>query len=90
MSRGNTPVSGFSGLEVACWPLVPKFARFQPAETVGFLGRKNPQHAFPCRRFTASKRSLNVRWKSAFRQNLPDTRGDAWWQKLERLTQTAQ
>jgi len=31
---------------IACWPLVPKFADSQPAEAVGFLGRKNPQHAF--------------------------------------------
>jgi len=39
--------SGFDGLEVACWPLVPKFAGSHPAEAVGFLGRKkNPQHAF--------------------------------------------
>ena len=30
----------------ACWPLVPKFAGSNPAEAVGFLGRKNPQHAF--------------------------------------------
>jgi len=37
---------GFGGLEVACWPLVPKFAGLHPAETVGFLGRKYPQHAF--------------------------------------------
>ena len=39
-------VSGFGGLEVAWWPLVPKFAGSHPAEAVGFLGRKNPQHAF--------------------------------------------
>jgi hypothetical protein len=39
-------VSGFGGLEVACWPLVSKFAGSYPAEAVGFLGRKNPQHAF--------------------------------------------
>ena len=38
--------SGFGGLEVACWPLVPKFAGSQPAEAFGSLGRKNPQHAF--------------------------------------------
>jgi hypothetical protein len=25
---------GFSGLEVACWPLVPKFAGSNPAEVV--------------------------------------------------------
>jgi len=38
--------SGFGGLEVACWPLVPNFAGSHPAEAVGFLGRKNPQRAF--------------------------------------------
>ena len=37
---------GFGGLGVACWPLVPKFAGSNLAEAVGFLGRKNPQHAF--------------------------------------------
>jgi len=36
---------GFRGLDVACWPLVPKFEGSHPAEAVGFLGRKNPQHA---------------------------------------------
>ena len=58
------------GLGVACWPLVPKFTGSNPAKPVGFLGRKNPQHAFlrrevkpsvPCRRFAACKRSLNLR-----------------------------
>ena len=29
--------SGFGGLEVACWPLVPKFSGSNPAEAVGFL-----------------------------------------------------
>ena len=47
--RGNE-ISGsikfFGGLEVACWPLVPKFAGLHSAETIGFLGRKVPQHAF--------------------------------------------
>jgi len=51
----------FGCLGVACWPLVPKFAGSNPAEAVGFLGRKNPQHAFPCCRFAACKRSLNLR-----------------------------
>ena len=32
--------------EVACCPLVPKFAGSHPAEAVGFLGLKNPQYAF--------------------------------------------
>jgi hypothetical protein len=40
----TTRKSGFVGLEVACWPLVPKFAGSHPAEAFGFLGRKNPQH----------------------------------------------
>ena len=60
---------GFGGLGVACWPLVPKFAGSNPAEAVGILGRKNPQHTFlrvevkpsvPCRRFAACKRALNL------------------------------
>ena len=39
-------IYGFGGLEVACWPLVPKFAGSNPAEAVGFLRVKKPQHAF--------------------------------------------
>jgi hypothetical protein len=75
-------LSGFGGLEVACWPLVPKFAGSHPVEAVGFLGRKRilstpsfggeVKPSVPCRSFTACKRSLNVTWKSAFRQNLLD------------------
>jgi len=42
----NKTKYGFGGLGVACWPLVPKFAGSNPAEAVGFLGRKNSQHAF--------------------------------------------
>jgi hypothetical protein len=34
-------LSGFGGLEVACYPLVLKFAGSHPAEA-----KKNPQHAF--------------------------------------------
>jgi hypothetical protein len=29
--------SGFGGIEVAWWPLVPKFVGSHPAEAVGFL-----------------------------------------------------
>ena len=32
--------SGFGGLEVACWLLVPKFAGSNPAEAVRFLRGK--------------------------------------------------
>ena len=43
----NINISGFGGAEVACWPLIPKFAGSNPAEAVGFLqGDKNPQHVF--------------------------------------------
>ena len=36
----------FNGFGLVCWPLVPKFAGSNPTEADGFLGRKNPQHAF--------------------------------------------
>jgi len=78
----STCSSGFGGLEVVCWPLVPKFAGFAPGRsrrifrakkilsTPSFGGEVKP--SVPCRSFTACKRSLNVTCKSAFRQNLPD------------------
>ena len=38
----SNQASGFGGLEVACWPLVPNFAGSNPAEAVGFFtGRKS-------------------------------------------------
>ena len=40
-------ISGFGGLEVACWPLVLKFAGSHPAEVVGFLGRKKSSSRLP-------------------------------------------
>ena len=72
--------SGFGGLEVACWPLVPKFAGSNPGRSRRiFQGEKilsTPSFGrevkpfVSCRRFTACKRSLNVKWKSGiFRQN---------------------
>ena len=72
-------ICGFGGLGVACWPLVPKFAGFKPGRsrrifkgekiliTPSFGGEVKP--SVPCRRFAACKRSLNVAWKSTFRQN---------------------
>jgi len=46
LNKGVCLKNGFGGLGVACWPLVPKFAGSNPAEAVGFLGRKTPQHVF--------------------------------------------
>ena len=40
--------NGFGGLGVACWPLVPKFAGSNPAETIGFL-RANKVHVVDLR-----------------------------------------
>ena len=40
-------MSGFGGLGVACWPLVPKFAGSNPAEAVGFLGAKKSSARLP-------------------------------------------
>ena len=71
-------LSGFGGLEVACWPLVRMFAGSNPAEAVGFLGRKilstpsfggEVKPSVTCRSFTACERPLNVTCKSEFRQN---------------------
>ena len=73
-SGGTEETRGFGGLEVACWPLVPKFASLHPAKAFGFLGRKKilstssfggeVKPSAPCRSFTACKRSLNVTWNS--------------------------
>ena len=38
--RRKVLCGGFGGLEVACWPLVPKFAGSNPAEAVGFFRAK--------------------------------------------------
>jgi hypothetical protein len=38
-------LSGFSGLEDACWPLVPKFASSNPTEAVRFLTEKKKSPA---------------------------------------------
>ena len=40
-------LSGFGGLEVACWPLVPKFAGSNPAEAVGFLRAEKSSARLP-------------------------------------------
>jgi hypothetical protein len=40
-------LNGFGGLEVACWPLVPKFTGSNPAEAVGFLRAKKSSARLP-------------------------------------------
>ena len=104
-SRGSvlafgTQVRGFAPGR-SRWIFRPK----KILSTLSFGGEVKP--SVPCRSFTACKRSINVTWKSAFRQNFRtflasssifrrwalsrgDTRGDAWWRNLERLTQIAQ
>ena len=39
--------SGFGGLEVAWWPLVPKFVGLNPAEAVGFFRAKKSSARLP-------------------------------------------
>ena len=70
-------ISGFGGLEVACWPLVPKFEGSNPVEAFEFFStpsfRREVKPFVPCRRFTACKGSLNVTWNlGIFRQNSSD------------------
>ena len=43
----NGKVSGFGGLKVACWPLVPKFAGSNQAEAVGFFRAKKSSARLP-------------------------------------------
>ena len=47
MFISNCNNSGFDGLEVACWPLVPKFAGSNPAEAVGFFRAKKSSARLP-------------------------------------------
>jgi hypothetical protein len=42
-----TVFGSFGGLEVACWPLVPKFAGSNPAEAVGFFRAKKSSAHLP-------------------------------------------
>ena len=47
MLRTKPIPSGFGGLEVACWPLVPKFAGSNPAEAVRFFRAKKSSARLP-------------------------------------------
>jgi len=67
--HNNLQCSGFGGLGVAYWPLIPKFAGSNPAEAVGiFKGEKilstssfggEVKPLVPCRRFATCKISIN-------------------------------
>jgi hypothetical protein len=43
-------LSGFGGLGVACWPLVPKFMGSNPAKAVGFFRAKKSSACHPSAR----------------------------------------
>ena len=47
MAATSRRTSGLGGLEVACWPLVTKFAGSNPAEAVGFFRAKNSSARLP-------------------------------------------
>ena len=40
-------IRGYGGLEVACWPLVPKFVGSNPAEAIGFFRAKKSSTSLP-------------------------------------------
>jgi hypothetical protein len=46
----SSTASDFGGLGIACWPLVPKFARSNQAEVVGFLRAKKSSARLPSER----------------------------------------
>ena len=43
----NEQISSFGGIEVACWPLVPKFAGSNSGEAVGFFRAKKSSARLP-------------------------------------------
>ena len=45
--EGRDIVIGFGGPEIACWPLVHKFAGSNPAEAVGFFRAKKSSARLP-------------------------------------------
>jgi hypothetical protein len=46
-SSSSSSTGGFGGLEVACWPLVHKFAGSNPAEDSDFSGEKKTSARLP-------------------------------------------
>ena len=78
----NIAWCGFGGLEVACWPLVPKFAGSTPGRSRWiFQGekilstpsfRREVKPFVPCRIFAACKRTrMCIRGSRSFRLKLP-------------------
>ncbi len=78
----RTMANSFGGLEVAYWPLVPKFAGSNSTEAVGFFRAKKKilstpsfggevKPSVPCRTLRHVK-DPKMAWKSSFRLNLPD------------------
>ena len=74
--------SGFGGLEVACWPLVPRFVGSNPVEAIGFFRAKKSSARLPserevkpfapCRIFAACKRTWKcMRGSRSFWSKLP-------------------
>ena len=59
---------GFGGLEVACWPLVPKFAGSNSAEAVGFFRAKKFSALLPSAISRPSSSSFHCQ--------------DLWWRHL--------
>ena len=47
MFSKSVNLGGFGGLEVACWPLVLKFASSNPTEAVGFFRTKKSLARLP-------------------------------------------
>jgi hypothetical protein len=46
-TTATVDISGFGGLGVACWPLVPKFEGSNPAEALGFFRVKKSPARLP-------------------------------------------
>ena len=72
LSCATGPVSGFGGLQVSCWPLVPKFAGSNPAEAVGFfraLLREGSKAVCPMSHVKKTRKRM--RGSRSFRSKLP-------------------
>ena len=66
--------SGYGGLGVSVLAFSTQVRGFKPSRNLStpFFGGE-VKSSVPCRRFAACKKSLNVAWKSTFRQNYQTT-----------------